>query len=262
MTDTNDHSDEISLLDLLVVIAESWWIIVGGSLLAGTIAYFATASQPVVYSSSAELAAPPAQIEALLADLDIQSDVEARASGNNTAIVFKAASPERAETELAQFVEAATAKLGETSIAPARLRVESLTRRLNEIEALAGRADAALTGWQAQTEPDETAIAGMFQLQQQLQAERFALQEEAQLLAMQIDSIPQAMMVVPPSPAETGGGRSPVIVAALAAIGAGFLLMVSAFVRHGLRQSAGNPKSSVKLQRIKNALLLRRPTAN
>jgi len=262
VTEPNAQNDEISLLDLLVVIAEFWWIIVGGSLFVGAVAYFVATSQPAVYSSTAVLAAPPAQIEAILADLDIQGDFEVRASGNNTAIAVKSPSRERAEAELAQFVETVTGHVTTTALVRAQPRMDALNDRLAEIEALAGRADAALTQWQAQPESDETAIASILQLQQQLQAERFTLQEEARLLATQIDSLPQTMVVVPPGPAEKGAGRSPLIMAILAAMGSGFVLMVLAFLRHGLRQSAGSPENSAKLNRIRNALLFRRPTAN
>lgn len=262
VTDINHENDEISLLDLLVVIAESWWLIVGGGLLAGAAAYFVTTSQPDVYTSTAVLAAPPAQINTILADLNVQGDFEVRASGDNTAIAFKAPSRERAEAELTQFLEIATPHLTAPALAPTLPRMEALTKRLGEIEALAGRADAALSQWQAQTEPDETAIASMFQLQQQLQAERFTVQEEARLLALQIVSLPQTMVVVPPGPSERGAGRSPLVMAALAVMGTGFVLILLTFLRHGLRQSADNPESRTKLQRIKNALMFRRTTAN
>lgn len=262
MIDPNAPNDEISLLDLLVVIAESWWIIVGGSLLVGAVAYFAAPSQPAVFSSTAVLAAPPAQIESMLADLGIQGNFETRASNNDTAITVRDPSPERAEVALTEFVDNAATQLAATTVAPVHARMEALTERLNEIEALTGQAEAALARWQDQPEPDETAIASIFQLQQLLQAERFAVQEEVRALDLQIESLPQTMVVVPPSPAEGGSGRSPLLLAVLAAMGAGFVLLVLAFLRHGLRQSTANPESKAKLQRIKNALLFRRPTAN
>ena len=65
MSEMDEPSDEISLLDLLLVIAQNWLLLVIGPALIGAITFGVFVSQPQIYRSEVTIGLPVPVVEAL-----------------------------------------------------------------------------------------------------------------------------------------------------------------------------------------------------
>src|SRR5690606_4774739 len=150
MTENSPDMEEISLLDILVILAESWVMILLGAIAAAALAFVLASNQPRTYESTMLLSLPLAEVEAAL-DADpalaaIRSGFElgdASAGGAagttpadaRTLVTFHGASAEATEAAMTEFMN----RLLEPRMERARLPVEAelvaIGRRIDDLDA-------------------------------------------------------------------------------------------------------------------------------
>lgn len=292
---TKPDDDEISLLDLLIVVAENWLLLVIAPLVIGALTYWFLASQPQTYSSEAVVALPPAAIVEF---------VEAGVQGGSLAPQFGLSEPDMVGLAVEPVSDragpspvpgaggSATVQIPNlvqsrlTLIQTDRVDAEALDRLVQSLQTavqdgqladpkleLSGRADrlegtlairdsaieqlTEILSDPAQMPADADIYASSaIALDQMLSgrsADEFELAALREALAVTGDDI-----VVDAPSAPRAQGRSPVLISILAVLGSGFVLLILVFVRAGLRHAASEQGNQLKLERIKNAMLLRR----
>src|SRR5690554_6872351 len=122
--DQHYPNDEISLLDLLVVIAEHWLILVFVPLLAGLAAYGFLALQPHAWTASAMVGLPPAEVSHHLpgvldgaADMERGLDVTAGSSAERSRLALTLDDPDAVSDGLALLLDRLTAAVEDGEIA-------------------------------------------------------------------------------------------------------------------------------------------------
>src|SRR5690606_2605277 len=87
-TPATEQTDDISLLDLLVVIAESWAFLSVVPILVGSYTFAVLQFQTQTFSSSAVLAMPQAELEAAVTEEFISASVGPQATGTSAADIM------------------------------------------------------------------------------------------------------------------------------------------------------------------------------
>lgn len=288
MTDTNDHSDEISLLDLLVVIAESWVILLIVPVIAAMLAF---ASFNVLYDPEHEaqailrLSKEDAALVSSARVLDpaiVQSGWLERYSGHVSlarerlaaslsaspiedtgtySITLRASSAELATGTL----QAVIASLIENSAPSAdgreflELRLSDLERSREVFQASLMRINSLFDMVTAEAPQSGTIELGSLGASIATLASQIATTEEAiWRTRMALDgSISASDVVQPPVVTVPVSFRSSAIRGMLVGAGVGFLLLILVFIRAGLRAAAHDPTSLSKVNRIRRAFWLR-----
>lgn len=274
-TDTNSvPNDEISLLDLLLVIAENLRLLVLGPLLVGALAFgVATALPPkfesvAVQSGDTKLAAmynsaqvhsaiikstgyqQPGETESQARDRLAQNlKVSFDRTNGTVKVAAQATSPQAAQN----IATAAIAAAGELN----QKRLDDVTRLEEQFELATKRerdysASAEALGKQLATANAESR-AELSQAQSQLL--NFA--REAQVttagLAERLRQAQTFEIIQEPTLSDEKVSPKRSIITLAAALFTGFLLLLLVFVRHAFVSAAQNPESAVKVTALRQA---------
>lgn len=274
-------SDEISILDLLVTMAESWRLLVFGPLIAGLIGLGVAFGLPSVYQSEAKLMLPSegavtkeiasavvatsgflsavgqkagvlganpsgAELASLANNLVAQVD---RKSGL-ISLSGKGPTPEKAQ----RLVQTAVAQLLEQSVPKGEQKKLIEFETANANRSLQGYQDAqtAVRRWLSKPllgNTTEAFIAALTSLQANIEAtENRVARLQASLLGLGDEAVVQ--------PASLPWQRSSPkrsLIAVLTALATGFALVLWVFVRQAWRNAAADAESSDKLRALKAA---------
>jgi len=275
MTDSAENNDdEISLLDLLVTIAENWVFLVAGPLLVGAAAFAFLYFQPQPWRTSATLDLSPVEITAklpmMLEGAPPPSGLSIAEIGNGLSIIGDGASaPSRLELVLDtksaaqaglaflldQLVAAVERDALPSSAETAQVKREALEQEVVLREGIIQRLTEALEAISSAEDFDAASYAQMASTHNELMLARdFKLGELEELLdAPAATALPLVIETEEPSRI----GRSPIIITLLAVLGTGFVLLVLVFIRAGLKNAAQNSESRQKINRIRRAFGLK-----
>jgi hypothetical protein len=274
---------EISLLDLLVTLADNAKLLILGPLFVGLVALAVAFAWPQTFESVAILQTEPATaslittaavLDPAVASLGLepgQSVEDARkallgrvktASGRADkllTITVSGATPQQAQataTALLAAVQAQSRPTGgsklrlETQLADTKIRQEKALKAgdilLPVLESINGR----------QVLPDARGaelVKGYTELLNTVSA----AQSQALVIQAQLDGLTDSQLVQAPTLPEKAVSPKKGMIAVGATLGSGFLLLLLVFIRNGLRSSEADPASAAKLARIRRALSFR-----
>ena len=286
--------DELDLFDALLIVVENIKLLVLGPLLLGLLAGLVTMSSPKAYESHFSIHIPfsdftNASAEGLKATSSLfverlratstlataQSVLESQghaawAQGLNRSAVR--ASVERNSTVVRVVVQAKEAQAAQAMAQALLLTVQqgghlpqqaraAMAQALEKEEsslANARLAEARLAAAMKQSAVLDPAtvqsysalFAAIAQTAERVEQQRLALQ------GLSSDALIQAP-TLPGAPVKT----KPMLTAVMAALAAGFVLLLFVFVRQGFRNAAAQPEAAAKLARIRLAFGRRRPGA-
>lgn len=274
MEDIKD--DEISLLDLLVIIAENWVLLVLAPLTIGIVTYFVLINQPQILQSEAVIGLPPETIinfvETGLADDTLDPALSLAEAGGEGLSVSQGPNPQSSALVLISpdrdgraaldgLVDDIVASVQAGAIITPRGELVSRIARIEETLVLrAGiiaRLQAALADIEQDTPFDAEAYSATARALDHMLLGFTAEEDTIALLEVELAAFTSANVVISPPTGPSIQARSPILLAGLATLGAGFILLILVFIAAGLR-GANDPESRQKITRIKNALLLRR----
>lgn len=283
MPETLPPNDEISLLDIAAAIAESWMLLVFGPLIVGlSVLGFVHFVQPDRYASTAILHV--SQEEAALlqsatvvdpaireAGLDSSFDDIAAArravleNGLNTErldgaellrVTVTAGSPQSANALLTalitELIRNSAPRDDERRALEQKLQalersVQNMNDSLRRLNALYDRAidgdSNAMASLGDAGQSYATLISGIAETEEAIVSAQMALE----------GSVSPSDIVQKPTLEEEALPKRGSLVAALAALATGFVLLIFAFLRAGLANAAKNPQSAENLKRIRNA---------
>jgi uncharacterized protein involved in exopolysaccharide biosynthesis len=288
---TNDlDSDEISLLDLLVTMAQSWRLLVFGPLVAGLIGLGVAFGLPVTYQAEAKLLLPEdaGDAQSFTADVAMAvagSDNFLLAVSQHAGLVGSAGDQEaiasmrqRLTTQVERkrlLVVRAVGPTPDKARALAQVAVEDLLRRSVpsgahrqqiEIEIANARrsiqgyqaAQAAVSRWMVKPLPGDTTEA-FVSAAVSLQAHTEAIENRIARLQKQLLGVGQDSVINKPNlPSQrTSPKRSRIAV--LSALAAGFALLLWVFVRQAWRNAANQPETADKVKAVRAAFSARSP---
>jgi uncharacterized protein involved in exopolysaccharide biosynthesis len=281
MTDhpTPAHADdEIDLLDLLVTIAESWKLLVFVPLLAGALTATVTTFFKPIYQSTAivrlteeeaavlhsaavldPLLEPFGYIEkangivedarqALKGDLSSASDKRTKM----VTISAKAASPEAAQQlntqAIARLVNELTPKGQEKASIEQSIAIRQQAIAVTE-QSFAKLLEAFLKGNLGASNAEQaiTNISALVSL---------VLTNKQEVHSMELSLLPKGLelFVQPPTLPHKPMPRKRAMMTVVAALAAGFVLLLFVFIRKVLVKAAANPDSAAKLASIRRSL--------
>ena len=269
-------ADEISLLDLMVVIAENWLLLVLVPLAAGAIAYGVLAIQPRPYVSEMVVSVSAAEIaelvEAGVAKDSPDAELTLAQPGGEGITLAPGENPRETRISLVSDERGAGRRaLGqfsdqlEAAVQAGTLTTSSgeLLTRIGNLQAAMITRDAAiarLSDILAQTarvaDDAQTYALSALAFNQMV---RSRAEDEAELIALeeQFAASGAEIVLIPPS-VPRPLGRSPLLMAVLTAIGSAFMLLAFVFIKASLKSAASEKVNRGKLERIRNGLLLRR----
>ncbi len=264
--------DEISILDLVAVLAEHLRILLAGPVVVGVLAFGVASLLPVQWSSvtvlrggstttpglvsSAAVLAPVAQSLGLATGESMDGAVErlrskVRASFNNkdqlVTVVVTDVTAAQAQ-KIASLVWAQV-KLASAPMGPERQRLEQqladMRRRSDQLESAIQPLMQRLKQGTTDIRPESVrSYAQLLETALRLDNERAAL--EKQLVGMDDSALLQ-----PPSLPVRPEPRRRSAVAVAAALGTGLLLLLFILIRQGLRNAQRDPVSADKVRRIR-----------
>ena len=271
----SDH-DEISLLDLLVVLAESWFLLIVVPLLVGLAAFGFTQLQPRSFQSSAVVSMPQAEVTTILTNEFIAAAVGSQTSAPGVSEVMSGLSLSPApgsapKTNLSlelpdgsmvrSVLTAIVAELDRTALAGQRSSIE---QRLGEVEILLtvqqrtiARLATGLRRLDEQNDFDAGAYATTLSALATLIAVTAQPLDARLALRRDLDQIPFTIVDVPVSSPRMIG-LSPARTVLLAVFATGFGLIILVFLRSFWRKAAASSDGSAKIARIRRAFTLRR----
>jgi hypothetical protein len=277
---------EISLLDLLVTLADNVKLLILGPLAAGLTALGIAFVLPQKFESVAILQAEPATASlmstasvldptvaslGLDADQSVESSRQALRDRIKTAtgrsdklltITVSGATPQQAQATakaLLASVEAQSRPMGasklklETQLADTKMRQQKAIRAgdvlLPVLESINGR--KVLPDGR-----DADLVKGYTELLNTVSA----AQSQALVIEAQLEGLTDSQLLQAPTLPEKAVGPKKGMIAVGTTLATGFLLLLLVFVRSGLRSAEADPASAVKLARIRRALSLRSPS--
>lgn len=266
--DQHYPDDEISLLDLMVVIAEHWLILVFVPLLAGLAAYGFVALQPHAWTASAEVGLPPAEVSRYLpgildgaADMEHGLEITEGSSAERSRIDLTLDDPDAVSDGLLLLTGQLTAAVEEGGI---ELPGASLEANLLDLEqeialrdGIATRLAQALRDIETGLPFDAMAYAQTASALNEMMAARDAQRLRYEELSVTGTELPTSLIEEAPSEPVPAGRTSPLVVSALAVLGTGFVLLVLIFIRNGWKNAAADAETQDKIDRIRRAFGLR-----
>ncbi len=269
--------DEISLLDLLLIIAQNWLLLILGPALIGAITFGVFVTQPQTYRWEATIGLPVPIVEALIAELDEDGTLDPRlgisSTGADGLSVTQGGNAQSSRLILRHLDTGAGTALGSlvatlaTNAQALPLpdshgalvdRVEALRSAQTFRDGVIARLEAGIADISA-TEPfDAQGYAAAALALDQVLVSRTAAALELDSLEIELVTASSLEIAAGPVAGPTREGRSPALMAAIAVLGSGFLILVLVFIRAGLRGASRDPETQEKLDAIKNAILLRR----
>lgn len=275
-TTSEPAEDEISLLDLMVIIAENWLLLVLVPLALAAVAYGVLVTRPQPYVSDMVVALPPADVaefvEAGIADGALAAELAlagpdreriALTPGENpletriTVLSDQRSAGREALGQLSDLLEAAV-QAGTITTASGDLltRVVDLQATMEIRDAAIDRLGDILARTTRVTEDAQTYALSALAFNQMVLGRA---EDEAALLDLKDQFAASSAEIVLAAPsAPRPQGRSPLLIAVLAGLGSAFMLLIFVFIRAGLRSAASEEVNREKLERIRNGLLLRR----
>jgi uncharacterized protein involved in exopolysaccharide biosynthesis len=274
-------SDEISILDLLVTMAESWRLLVFGPLIAGLIGLGVAFRLPSVYQSEAKLMLPSEGVvtkeiaTAVVATSGFLSAVGQKAGvlganpsgaelaslANNLvaqvdrksgllSLSGKGPTPEKAQ----RLVQTAVAQLLEQSVPKGEQKKRIEIETANANRSIQGYQDAqtAVRRWLSKPLPGNTSEAFITALIS-LQANNEAAENRVARLQTSLFGLGDEAVVQPASLPWQRSSPKPSLIAVLTALATGFALVLWVFVRQAWRNAAADAESSDKLRALKAA---------
>ncbi|WP_210338933.1 hypothetical protein [Devosia sp. WQ 349K1] len=266
--------DEISLLDIAVVIAENWIMLLIGPLLAGAIVFaFLVGSSTTVYKARAEIVLGDTAVPLLRSDA-VLSHAQADAVGAEAREVRRLAlatlqSKRVPDTDFYQL------EISSPDAAVARASLEAVVKGLVVSSApnaeLLAEIEHKIAQTSARLQLIERALTSLTQSEQSVTSEgelsggidAVALislldsqqyhYETLDTLQLQVQGSVTPQNLTSDIYVDTVHSRSSALFAVAAAIGVGFLLLLIAFLREGLKNVARDPEQSQKLSRIRRA---------
>jgi|GEM_PF-1674400 len=269
---TEKMDGEVSLLDLLVIIAENWLllVIVPVALAAATYAFLLAQNQTL--RSQAILDLPPATAEALVTEVLEQGQygevLAAReaggmvidsGTGTATTQLQLTSDDQKAHEQFRALVDriVKVVKAGVPEVRDDRIAV--LESRLSLRDGIVARLETAAADladdpiFDADAYASVVAALNTTQMLRDLEADKLATLRREDVTAND-----GQITLVDPVTGPQRVGRSPLLTAILTLLGSGFVLFVLVFIRAGVRGAMTNAESRQKLERITNALLLRK----
>lgn len=267
--------DEISLLDLLLVVAENLRLLLVGPLLAGVLAFGVASVLPQTWESvtllrggsptlatvvtSPAVLLPVVRAQGVPAGKSFDEAVDAlrlkvkanfNAKDQVLTITASADTPEAALTlgnRVFEHLKIASAPAG-----PEKARLESqvadIGRREEQLDGSIQALSARLRESPSSTSSDSVRSFGqLISTAHQLAADRVAI---AKLLA----GVDESNLLQAPSLPDRPVSRKRAVVAVVAALATGFLLLLWVFARQGLRNAEADPESAGKLRQARAAL--------
>lgn len=237
---TEMTQEEISLLDMLVFLAENWLILIFGPLIVGAAVYFATNQSPATYLASLEIELPSAQDRARPSLVnEVQSSREGVTASMQDDTVFisvSGATPRQAEAGAIEAYNDIAAVI--TSALADRLS------RLEQTRALLIRPVDELS---ASDDPQAIlATADLLVAIAPIDEEIFHIENDMRSLD---------------SPARVSvrrTGQSPALQAIIAAMGSGLILLILLATRKAMLSATATDEGREKIQRIKRAFFIAR----
>jgi hypothetical protein len=277
---------EISLLDLLVTLADNVKLLILGPLAAGLTALGVAFVLPQTFESVAILQAEPATaslmstasvLDPTVASLGLNQGQSVESSrqalrdriktamGRNDkllTITVSGATPQQAQATakaLLASVEAQSRPMGasklklETQLADTKIRQQKAIRAgdmlLPVLESINGR--KVLPDGR-----DAELVKGYTELLNTVSA----AQSQALIIEAQLDGLTDSQLLQAPTLPEKAVSPKKGMIAVGTTLATGFLLLLLVFVRSGLRSAESDPASAAKLVRIRRALSLRSPS--
>jgi len=267
-----EQNDEISLLDLLVIMAENWLLLFLVPLAVGAITFALLQAQPQYYRASAVIALPAEEITRFIKDdelaplpqielvptsgqpgLFVSSNKDSTSSLSVT-LPSRNEAQATMETVLAALERgAATGELRQT-VGNRNEQIATLEETVALRDRIAARLEQSLDDINRSSpfESESYALTAMA-LAQVLNGRG---QDDEMLTSLRAEiaegqSLDTGLSV-------TLAGRSPALVSVLAILATGFVMLIAVFAIHGLKSASRDPSAKPKLDRIRNALLLRR----
>ena len=265
------QDDEISLLDLMVVVAENWlWLFVV-PIIIGVATYVALALGGSEYRASLAVPIPAEEVLELWQESDeietavpigLAADgaqdgvtIQASEDGSQTTLTVTRETRDAARSALELVADFIAQSLEGGTIEDPENRYLA---RIADLEAMISLRTEMISALEARltddTENSEYALSALALAQllegraaelNRLETFRAETPEPyvmPQELAIEVDRI----------------GRSPLLLSVLVFLGSGFVVLIVVFVGQGLKAGQDDPITRAKLQRIRNGFLLRR----
>lgn len=268
------EDDEISLLDLLLVVTENLRLLVLGPLLAALLALGVASVLPRTWQSvtmlrggsptlamvanSPAVLIPVARAQGIPAGKSVDEAVEALRARIKTGfnpkdqvliITVSADSPEAALTlgnQVFGQIKAASSPSG-----PERTRLESqmadIIRREEQLDISIQALAARLRDVSGSASSDSVRSYGqLIQTARQLTTERMTI-------AKDLAGVDESSLLQAPSLPDRPQGRKLAVIALVAALATGFLLLLWVFTRQAMRNAETEPESAGKLRQVRAA---------
>ena len=278
---------EISLLDLLVTLADNVKLLILGPLAAGLTALAIAFALPQTFESVAILQAEPATaslmttasvLDPTVASLGLVSGQsvevarEALRGRIKTAlgrtdklltITVSGATPQQAQLTAKALLEAVESQSRPTGASKLRLETQLADTKGRQEKAIrAGDvllpALESIKGRQIVPEGrDAELVRGYTELLNTVSA----AQSQALVIEAQLEGLTDSQLVQAPTLPEKAVSPKKGMIAVGATLASGFLLLLLVLIRNGLRSAEADPASAVKLARIRRALSWRQPKA-
>lgn len=278
------NDDDISLLDLLLVVAENLRLLLLGPLLAGALALGVASLLPRSYESVTLIRGGSAALPGLVMSRPVLAAVlegtkeagtsvpqeralrdlgeRIKASFNNkdqlVTIEVRGTTPQEAQRtgqQLFQQLKAISAPSG-----PERARLNQqladIQRRTAQVDRSIAMLTSQLQGKVVDLRPEAAqGYAQLIQAARQLDSDRLALEK-------QLAGIDESNLLLAPSLPDLPVSTKRRLIVPLAMLGTGFGLLLFVFFRQSLRNARQDPVSATKVERatsaLKTALFLRR----
>lgn len=270
----DEDSDEISLLDLLVTVAENWLLLIAVPLFAGIVAYGFVVLQPQSWRASAVVglpqsevsrhlqgafAEPPEYLAAIgtpIADIERGLGLSQGDDAMHTRIGITLGEPDAARAVLAVLLNSLVHAVETEEIVPRRAEIldemEVLATDIALRERIIGNLMQVLDEMEVAEPFGEQAYATTASALNELLIARDGQRVRQNELAATLATLPVLVLNEEPSPPERVN-RSPFLIVSLAVLGTGFVLLVFIFARQGMRNAAADPEARGKIDRIRRA---------
>jgi len=273
----SETTDEVSFLDLLVVVAESWMLLAAGAALAAVLGYLVASSQPTSYRSTVTINAPLLRAQNLLsvatttlasAQLDNKIAPDEWASKISIVPISDVTTQVSIADTKSDFLREKLQAL--VSVYVNATHQEELQKAIRNLE-LAKARDAELTDTnsqlkragervEAQTPFDGAAFAGLSEAQRKINFDQLILSKRIDDMSIELSLLPENAFVPPASLPRREGFPNPLQVAAITALAGAFLLFMLVLLRNALVAASQSTSGAKKMERVRRGFFLNERT--